>query len=301
MSLIVSGGGYSFQVQSTDGIWSWTIKAINTQGLGQTYEVRDIMTPWGPIAGVMIPIPGDVLLAMADSLVDFQQQLAPQLALTGSSPTVFNVIITEGDPNIAAGIVSVINSGAYGSYMVVTATPSVSWLQPNPTYIGDLGKNNTGNFNIGVLTSTLLSASSPYHGVVNLQDNRSTPTVIPITVSVTVNPRPVIDATPLTLAFTYSLLTGTDSGAQQIVIQNSGPANSTLNFSLSRVHNSSNWLDFIPTSGGPLASGSSTIITCSIVHTQVPHIPGLYQDSIRIASQNASNSPVDVAVTLTVS
>ena len=298
---VVAGGCYGFNLESIGGTWAWNVHADNTQGLGQLFKVQDILTPYGPLYTAMIPIPGDVILAMADSLSDVQQQLAPLLALVQGSPSSFNLVITEGDPNESIGIVGVQNVGAFGSFMVATATPTASWIQSTPSYIGDLGKNDQGNFNFTLLAGTLLNADSPYTAAVNLQDNRNVPTTIPINIIVTVNPRPVISAVPLSLAFTHSLSLGTSSGAQQVEIENIGPTSSILNFSLARVSNSSNWIDFVPTSGGPLDSGDSTLITFSVVKASVPSSPGIYQDTIRVSSPNAANTPVDVSITLTVS
>jgi hypothetical protein len=298
---VVAGGCYGFNIGSVGGTWSWTVQVDNTQGLGQLFKVQDINTPYGSLYTAMIPIPGDVILAMADSLSDVQGQLAPQLALTQGSVSSFNIVITEGDSNVNIGSVGVQNVGSFGSFMVATATPTVSFIQTTPSYIGDLGKNDTGNFDFTLLTGTLLNASSPYMGTVNLQDNRNVPTTVPISFTITVNPRPVISAVPLSLAFTHSLSLGTSSGAQQVEIENVGPASSVLNFTLARVNNNSPWIDFIPTSGGPLNSGDSTLITFSVVKANVPLSPGVYQDTIRVSSPNAANSPVDITVALTVS
>jgi len=298
---VVAGGCYGFNIESIGGTWSWNVHADNTQGLGQLFKVQDINTPYGSLYTAMIPIPGDVVLAMADSLSDVQDQLAPMLSLTQGSVSSFNIVITEGDSNVDIGTIGIQNVGAFGSFMVATATPTVSWLQTNPSYISDLGKNGTGNFGFTLLTGALLNANSPYTGIVNLQDNRNVPTTIPISFTVTVNPRPVISAVPLSLAFTHSLSLNTSSGAQQVEIENVGPASSVLNVSLVRVNNNSSWIDFTPTAAGPLNSGDSTLITFSVVKANVPLSPGVYQDTIRISSPNAANSPVDVTVTLTVS
>ena len=296
---IVAGGCYKFSIESIGGAWIWNVSVDNTQGLGQLFKVVDIYSPYGPLYTAMIPIPGDVILAMADSLSDVQDQLAPMLALVQGSSSSFNIIITEGDSSINIGTIGIQNVGAFGSFMVATATPTVSWIQTVPSYIGDLGKNESGNFDFTLLTGALLSSNSPYVGVINLQDNRNVPTTIPINFMVTVNPRPVISAVPTSLGFTHSLSLGSTSGAQQVEISNLGPIASKLSFGLVKVHNS-NWIDFVPTSGGPLDSGHSTLITFSI-NSNVPNSPGVYQDTVRVYSSNASNSPVNINIILTVS
>jgi hypothetical protein len=301
MTTIVSGGGFEFSTESVGGVWRWTVQANNLQGVGQLYQIINIYTPYGFLVDTQIPIPGDVVTSMAQSITQFQQQLDPLLALVDPIQTSFSVTVTEGDPVTGVGSVSIQNSGAFGSFMTAIATPDSSWIQVSPNSIIGLGKNEQGSFNIAVSPSTLLYTSSPYSGIINLQDNRSTPTIIPISINVNVLPRPVISASPLTVNFSYALLTGTPSGAQTLEVQNSGPATSSLEFTLAKVYNRSDWLDIVPTTGGPLASGNSTLITLSIISSEVPQVSGVYTDTVRISSQNASNSPVDVSIILTVS
>lgn len=299
MSVTVKGGSYDFNKPSVGGLWYWTVRANNTQGLGQLYEVIDLLTPYGPFVNVQIPIPGDIVLAMAESLQDVQGQLSPLLALVQPATTAYTVTITEGDPSQAVGTVDFQNIGAFGSFMTVTATPGASWLEASPEVTQGVGKNETGSVGITLLTSTLLTSGSPYSAVVNLQDNRDPPTVIPITVNVIVLPRPVILASPTTISLTYIIATSTSGPSQILAVQNSGPLASVLEWTAAKV-NGATWFDFTPPSGGPLASGDSENMTLSVVPAEVPSVPGTYTETLRISSQNASNTPVDVSVVLVV-
>lgn len=299
MSVTVKGGSYDFSRSSVGGLWLWTVRANNTQGLGQLYDIIDINTPYGPFVNVQIPIPGDIVLAMAESLQSVQGQLAPFLALTQLTPTSFTVTITEGDLDQSVGSIDFQNVGAFGSFMTVTATPGASWLEAYPEVTQGVGKNETGSVSITLLTSTLLTSGSPYSAIVNLQDNRDPPTVIPITVNVVVLPRPVILVSPATVSLTYIIATSTPGPSQILAIQNSGPLASMLEWTAAKV-NGVTWFDFTPASGGPLASGDSENVTLSVVPTKVPAVPGTYTETLRISSQDASNTPVDVTVILVV-
>lgn len=300
MSVTVKGGSYEFNKSSVGGLWYWTVRANNTQGLGQLYEVIDLLTPYGPLVNVQIPIPGDIVLAMAESLQDIQGQLAPLLSLVQPATTTYTITITEGDPDQAVGNVDFQNVGAFGSFMTVTATPGASWLEAYPEVTQGVGKNEVGSVGITLLTSALLTSGSPYSAVVNLQDNRDPPTVIPITVNVVVLPRPVILPSPTTINLTYIIATSTPGPSQTLAVQNAGPLASMLEWTAAKV-NGAAWFDFTPASGGPLASGDAENVTLSVVPTSAPAVPGTYTETLRISSPNASNTPVDVTVVLVVS
>ncbi len=298
----VAGGGYTFKKISVGGTWFWTIRADNVQGSNQLYFLEKILTPFGKLTdGVDVPIPGDVVYEMAHSLAQFQQQLAPLLQLQTGAQTIFNVTVTQNDPMSEIGTVAFFNAGAFGSFMTATATPNVAWLTTSPASVPGLNKNEYGQFVLTINPATLLSADSPYSGVVNLQDNRATPTLIPIVVNVTVLPQPTILATPTNIGFSWTLATGYNSGSAQLTVTNSGPATSILNFTVAKAQNSSPWLAFSPQGGGPLASGVSSIITLSLLPYGIPQVPGTYTDTLVVSAQNATNCSVSILVCLTVS
>lgn len=299
MAATVKGGSYNFQQASVGGYWSWTIDSNNTFGVGQQYQISNINTPYGPLIAVSIPIPGDIVIAMSDSLLDVQSQLAPLMALVQPAITVFPITITEGDPDIVVGSVPFQNIGAYGSFMSVSATPDSVWLTGAPSSFQGIGKNVSDSVVISLLTSTIVFASTPYSGVINLQDNHNPATVIPITIAVTVLPRPTILASPTSIPLNYILSTATSSSPQVLTIKNSGPVGSILNYSVAKV-NGYGWLAITPGTGGPLGSGISTTETISVVPSKVPLIPGTYTETLHISSINASNSPVKITVSISV-
>ena len=296
---IVAGSKFGFSKQSVGGTWSWSVQADNTLGVGQLFQFTDINTPYGPLFQVEIPIPGDVVEEMANSLSEVRSQLAPLMAFVQPVGTPFNIIIVEGDPNEAVGSVDVQNIGAFGSFMSVTATPDSAWLSADPSIVQGIGKNQVARFNISLLTAALLASESPFNGNVNLQDNRDPPTILPVSVIVTVLPRPTIGVSPLQLSFTHILSTGISSGAQAITVENTGPIQSSLEFAAAVV-NGSTWLALVPVSGGPLDPAQTDQVTVSLDSSKIPVAPGTFSDTVRISSGTASNSPIDVPVTLTV-
>jgi hypothetical protein len=297
----VAGGGFRFSQISVGGTWYWSVTADNILGAGQLYYVRDIETPFGKLTdGVDVPLPGDVVVSMAASMSQFQQQLAPLIALVAGQSTTINVTCTQGDPASQVGAINVVNAGAFGSFMTASATPTVPWLSASPTTIQGIGQNQQAQFAMILDPTTLQTASTPYTGVINLQDNRSPPTIIPITISVTVLPQPIILPNTECLAFEWNLMTAANNGSQQLIITNSGPATSVLGFTVAKVQNNSPWLQFSPVSASGLASGQTAIITFSVSGGGIPQMPGEYFETILISSPNASNSPVAIQVTLCV-
>ena len=297
----VAASGFTFDKISVGGTWYWTVRATNVQSSSQLYQVTDITSPFGKLGAVDVPIPGDIVQEMANTIVQLQQQLAPMVALVGSTPTSYSVTVTEGDAQSQIGTVVFQNVGAFGSFLTVVSTPDVPWLSTNPSTVAGLNKNDQGQTTIQLNPATLLATGSPYVGHVNLQDNRNPATVIPVTVNVTVLPRPTMSVSPTTVGLSYAITGSIPGGSQPITVTNAGPAGSTLSFAASKVNNNSPWLAFVPAGGGPLSIGDSAVITCSVVTAGVPLVPGVYSETILISSLTASNGPIAVAVTLTVS
>ncbi len=294
----VSGSTFSFQQISVGGVWEWSVQALNNSGLPQPFQIVNIITPYGRFADADIPIPGDVITAMAQSVLSMQGQLAPLLALVNGINT-FNILVTEGDPLLYVASVSVQNAGAFGSSMNATASPAQPWLGTSPSFLNSLGKGDQGIFNISVNPATLLASGSPFSGTVNLQDNRIPSTVIPITIVVTVLPRPAIQVLDGPITFTYSLSTGTvGMGAGTVRILNAGPPNSVLNFTLGKTQNCSPWLQLSTLSGGPIAAGGQVSVSATLLPAQVPMLAGTLTETIQVMSTNASNSPQTFDVNL---
>jgi hypothetical protein len=295
MNAIPAGGGFSFSLNSIGGTWRWTVFASN---LGLLYQVQDISTPYGPMNVAMIPLPADVVQAMAQSITDVKNQLKPLMTLV-SSQTSFSVGVTEGDPRQNVGSVQIRNDGAFGSFLSAMATPDVPWLVVLTPEIDGLARGETATFVIDLVPDQLLAAQSPFTGHVRIQNTADSSSYIIVSVSVLVLPRPAISVNTQSVAMAWSVGTPTPT-VQYITVANNGPGTSSLDFSIAKVSNVP-WLTVAPESGGPLAAGMTETIQLSIVGISVPASLGEHVETVRISSTNASNSPVDVTVTLTVS
>lgn len=299
MSIFISGGGFDYEVNSVGGKWKWRVVANNIANSGQFYYVDAVNTPFGPLNVVASPIPSEVIDAMYSSLNTFKTQLTPQLFLV--SPASVNFTVSEGDSINEIGLINFTNTGALGSFLSASATPSANWLLVNPTSVLGIGKNQAASTNVRVNPATLLSSNSPYAAVVNLQDLNNPLVVIPVTYSITVLPRPTIGTSSATVSFTYNIASNAGSAPVTINISNTGPLTSLLNAFLSKIQNNSPWLSFTPSSLGPLPSATSTPITFSLVTSGVTKITGTYTETISVSSVNATNSPLIITVNLVVS
>lgn len=300
MATTVSGSAFEFSLESTGGLWRWNVVSKNISGAGVFYEVSDVDSPWGPLFQTQIPIPADVVQAMADGIVDIKQQLAPLFVLGEPSETSFFVTLAEGDPGSVVADIGFFNGGAFGSSLTATSTPSVPWLRSEPGQVGSLGRSDSSAFSVTLLTGSLLASGSPYLGVVNIQDNRVPSTLIPVAFSVTVLPRPVIASSPSSVDFTWYQLTSTGTGPFSVSVANSGPPSSIMDWTSAHLHGTSPWLAVTPDHGGPLASGASSTVQLSLNPACIPSVPGVYRDKVRFSSPNAVNGYVDVSVSLTV-
>jgi hypothetical protein len=298
MGTIVSGGGFNYELISVGGRWTWRVVADNIKNSGQYFYVTDINTPFGPLYTVNSPIPADVVTAMSNSLNSFANQLSPVLYLSSSSS--INVSVSEGDTITSAGIITVLNTGALGSFLSVSATNSDPWILVNPSNILGLGKNQPGAINVQIDPTLLLAVNSPYSGVVNLQNLSDPLVVIPVSLAVTVLPRPQIALSASVINFTYDIVSNTVSGPLGVDVTNSGPLSSILSLYVSKIQDRSPWLNFTPALIENLASGSSATVTFSINVSCINKIPGVYSDTISFASYNATNSPGVLTVQLTV-
>lgn len=295
----VSGSAFEFSLESTGGLWRWQVVSQNVSGAGVFYQVVCVDTPWGSLYQTAIPIPSDVVQAMARGISDMQQQLAPLLALVAPAQTSFVVTITEGDPSLVVASVPFYNAGAFGSSLTATATPGAPWLRADPGQVAGLGKNDQGEFSVTLLTGSLTASGTPYLAVVNLQDNRAPSTLVPLAFSVSVLPRPVIAVDQSSVSFTWYQSTASGDGPLTVNVSNAGPASSSMDWAAAVV-NCSRWLSVAPDSGGPLASSASQAVQLSLVSGSVPSVPGTYSEKVRFSSPSASNGYVDVQVTLNV-
>lgn len=271
MATNVRGGGFDSSILSVGGEWIWRVTASNIRGAGQLYQVEDIRTPFGPLYMAAIPIPSEVILAMASSLSEFQQQLQPKIMST--DPSGLSVTVTENDPVLQIGISSFMNIGAYGSFMTVIASPSSPWLSIDPTSVAGIGKNQSASVRVRVDPRIMMAEDSPYVGYINLQDNANPPNLISIPINVIVLPQPVIQLSQATVALSYYLSSMSSGPIGSVDISNAGLVGSYLDFTLAKVLNQSDWLEITPVSATGIPSSGSATITFSLVTDKIPSIP----------------------------
>jgi hypothetical protein len=182
--------------------------------------------------------------------------------------------------------------------MSVAATSDVPWLSVLTPATAGVTKGQTASFSFDVVPDSMLALQSPYVGHIRVQDLNDPASFIIATVTVLVLPRPQIQVNTNAVSVVWSISTQTPSVAN-LVVTNSGPATSSLNWSATKLAGSA-WLSVLPSSGGPLDSGATATLAVSVVAASVPQLVGSYVETVRIASPNASNGYVDVLVTLTV-
>jgi hypothetical protein len=288
---------YEFQQDTTSGRWRWTTN-MDVSGSVPSFTVTGIISPMG-ILRDSIPIPGEVVEAMGESITEVRTQFPPTILI--GPPTSLTFEVNEGEGFSLPQEVLLTNNGVFGSLLGVTLTASAVYISVAPAQLGNLSSNESGAFDVSVDSTGLLAANSPYSGTVTVQDPTATnnPLVLPITIDVL--PKATIDATPITLFFTVvKPLSGSFPviPSQTFTIENTGPAGSVLTWQLQRVA-CAPWLaSFAPVSG-TLNSGESELITVVVAPPQSTLL-GTYTETLRITGYS-SNESFDVTLQLTVS
>ena len=173
---------YWFSVALPAGIWRWVTR-VDVSLATPSYEVRDVTSPFGTLRD-MIPIPGPVILAMADSITTIQQAFSPAIMLSPAGTLVFT--LNQGQGVSVPQTISITNNGVFGSLLSSSISTSAPWIQVTPANVNGLAFNKTGSFNVTTDSSALLAVDSPYAGTLTIQDPSATnnPQTIPVTVNV---------------------------------------------------------------------------------------------------------------------
>lgn len=289
---------YQFKSQTLQGTWRWTTR-VDVAQPSPAYSVRDVTSPWGLLRD-SIPIPGEIIQAMAESIVELKNAFAPSILLGPPSTVTFT--LDEGRGFGEAVTVAITNGGVFGSLLNVTMTSSAPYLRMTPANLGNLAFNESGSFELMADSSNLLSIESPYVGTVMIQDGSATnnPQVLPVTV--VVRPKAMISLSPATLMF-YATKPGSGPfsavPSQQFTVQNTGPVGSNLNFQVQKLVGQSDWLVSFAPSTGSLAASATQAVT---VVVQPPEsLPlGTFTETLRVSGYS-ENSYQDILVRLTVS
>lgn len=288
---------YQFQVALPHGIWRWVTRVDVSLAMPQ-YEVRDVRSPYGTLRD-MIPIPGPVVTAMANSIVTCQQAFAPAIMI---SPTTLTFTVTQGQGVSMPQLVTITNNGVFGSLLSAAITTSAPWLQTIPANITGLAFNEAGSFNVTADSTALLASSSPYSETIMISDAAATNS--PQTIAVTVNVLPVatiaVNVTQLTFTVAAPLFPNPypPVPSQQFTLSNSGPAGSQLTYLIQKLIGNSPWLVSFTPFMGNLASTQSQAVTVAVAPPP-NYLPGTYSETLRI-SGFSTNMIQDVQVQLVI-
>jgi len=286
---------YEFDFQDPQGVWRWTIR-VDVSNTVPSYQARDIVSPWGLFRD-SIPIPGEVVLSMAQSISGLASNFKPVIVV--GPPTSLSFTVDEGRGYSEPQPALVSNSGIYGSLLGVTLSTSAAYIHVDPTSVGGLAKDASGEFQVSVDSTSLLEGT--YAGTVTLQDPNAlnTPQVLPV--NITVRPRATIGASPTLLTFTVTRpLSGPfpQLPTQQFLLQNLGPVTSLLDYQIRRLSCTSPWLVSFSPASGQIPGGSQQAITVS-VQPPVGTLAGVHEETLRISGYS-NNSTLDITVRLVV-
>jgi len=289
---------YQYGYQVAEGRWVWTTQ-VDVTLASPVYRITNIVSPYGILRDT-IPIPGEVITAMSDSIAEIQQQFPPTILL--GPPTSLTFTVDEGRGFSPSQNVVLTNTGVYGSLLGTTLVASASYILVDPETVGNLSFNESGAFDVSVDSTDLLAASSPYVGSVTVQDVHATNSPQLLPVNIIVRPKAVIDLSVPSLSFSVvKPLTGVfpPIPSQDFTIENIGPSGSVLDYQVQRVGTASHtWLTSFSPVSGTLGSAETDIVTVNVAPDS-NLTAGVYTETLRVSGYS-SNSYVDLEVTLTI-
>jgi hypothetical protein len=286
---------YQFQVVLTSGRWKWTTRVDVSQSLPTT-QVRDVITPYGLLRDT-IPVPGEVVQAMADSITEVQQSYTPSILL---NPTTLTFVVDEGRGVSEAKSVQITNNGLVGSLLGVTITSSAPYVFSIPASVNGLASNESGSFDVSADSLNLSSLVSPYAVLLSVQGPNATNSPQSIPVSVVVRPKATITTSVPTLTFNVaSPLSGPypPIPSQQFVLSNSAASTSVLDYQIRKVVGVPWLVSFAPVYGS--LNGSAVQPITVVVAPPNNMASGSYMETLRITGYS-SNMTQDVQVVLNI-
>lgn len=288
---------YQFEQRVPAGVWRWTTR-MDVSSACVVYQILNIQTPWG-LYRDSIPVPGDVVTAMYESIVQLKANFKPTIQVGPPSSLVFDV--DEGRGLTSPQEVLVTNTGVFGSMLSANLVSSASYLQVAPTLVGNLASNEGGNFSVMVDSTNLLAASSPYAETVTLQDADATnsPQTLPVTINV--RPKAEFELVPTILLFT---VTKPASGpfppipTQSFLVRNVGPVGSVLDYQVQALTCLEPWLAGWSPASGLVPGGTDQSISVSVQPPENLN-PGTYETILRVSGYSV-NGHADVTIKLIV-
>lgn len=270
---------------------------MDVSGAAPVFSVTGIISPMGILRDT-VPIPGDVVDAMASSITQLRTQFPPKILI--GPPTSLTFQVTEGRGFSPPETVVLTNNGVFGSLLSSTLVSSAPYIRVAPAQLGNLASNEEGAFEVAVDSTGLLAANSPYSGTVSIQDSTATNTPQSLPITIEVVPKATIAVTPTSLFFTVvKPLTGAFPviPSQAFTIENSGPSDSVLEWQLQRIA-CVPWLASFGPVSGTLNAGETEVITV-MVAPPVSTPTGTYTETLRF-SGFSTNQTFDVTLQLSV-
>lgn len=279
-------------------VWRWKTR-MDVSGATPVFSIVDILTPFGVLRD-SIPLPGEVIQGMAESIVSLKANFKPMILMGPPSSLTFHVDEGRG---YSLGLNAVVtNNGVYGSLLSTTLVTSAPYIHVNPTVVPHLAANQSGNFEVMVDSTDLLASSSPYSGSVSIQDATApnSPQTLPLTI--VVRPKSVITTNVALLVFSATRpISGPYATipTQQFTVQNAGPSGSVLDFQIVRLTGlSQDWLEGFTPVTGTLNASSTSNITVTVAPID-GLMPGTYEETLRVSGYSF-NDYTDVLVRLVI-
>jgi hypothetical protein len=237
---------------------------------------------------------------MAESIVELRSNFSPNILIGPPSFLVFEV--DEGRGYSPPQLVLVTNSGVYGSILGASLTSSASFVKINPSTIGGLAMNESGDFAVEVDSTGLLASSSPYSETIAVQDPMATNNPQSVAVLINVRPRALISSDLVLLVFNVVRpLNGIypQVPTQNFTVENSGPLGSVLEYDIRALTGlCGGWLRSWLPAEGTLQAGEGEVITVT-VQPPAGTLQGTYSEKLRVIGYS-SNNYVDVEIRLVI-
>jgi hypothetical protein len=275
----LQGQDFEYKFAVLQGYWRWKTRMDVSQATPQ-YSVRDVVSPFGLLRD-NVPIPGPVVVAMAASITELQQQFAPLIL---NSPTTLTFTVDQGRGFSPPQTVTVTNNGVYGSLLSPVLTTSASYVVATPADLGGLPFNVPAQTAITVDSTNLLATSSPYAATVVVQDPTALNSPQTISLAIVVRPLANIAVSPAILTYYVTKpLTGPfpPIPSQYFVLSNTGPTASLLQYEIQKTCNFPWVASYNPVSGS-IAGGSFQNVTVA-VQPDFCMSTGTYTETLRIS------------------
>lgn len=287
---------FEYKYQVLQGYWRWKTRMDVSQSM-PTFSIRDVVSPFGLLRDE-VPIPGPVVQAMAQSITELQAAFAPLIMV---APATLTFTVDQGRGFSDPQTVTITNNGVYGSLLSPTLTTSAAYVTAMPATLGGLAFNESALSQVSVDSTNLLAANSPYAASVVVQDPNATNSPQTVSLAIVVRPLAHIQVNTNTLTFYVTRpLVGPypPIPAQQVLLTNSGPAGSLLDWQAVKLLGVA-WLASYNPVSDTLAGGASENITVVVV-PDMNMTQGTYTETLRITGYS-DNFEQDVVVTLIIS